>query len=56
MSDRNEGGSLGGGPRVQTSKCPTDTPLSSSQKGMNDTVEPRTAKEGTIGGGETSSK
>lgn len=48
-------GEMGGGPRVQTQDTPSKTPLSDSKKGMDGTVEPRTASQGTIGGGQTSS-
>lgn len=54
MADRTESGELGGGPRVQVSKPPQKGPLADSLKGMNDTVTPRTSKQGTVGGGQTS--
>lgn len=52
MAERSKGGEMGGGPRVQVSDLPTGTPLATSKKGMDSTVEPRTLDQGTLGGGE----
>lgn len=51
-----DSGNMGGGPRVQTGSTPSGGPLATSKKGMDNTVEPRTLDQGTLGGGQKSSK